>query len=145
MPSIHVVEVVPRVNLTTIPHAPDYVAGSLNFRGLPIPVVDLCLMTDGRPCSKRLHTRIIICSLDLDGREVTLGIAAEKVTGTSRLAIDQFIDSGMRLPELLYLGGVMTTGTSTRQLLLLESLVEMLQPILFVDVAGSEQEEGADG
>ena len=45
-----VVEVVPRVGLAGVPHAPGYLAGLLRCRGGAVPVVDLGLLMGGPAC-----------------------------------------------------------------------------------------------
>ena len=55
-----VVEVVPLLELKQLPRAPKGVAGIFKYRGRPVPAVDLCALTLGRPASERLSTRIII-------------------------------------------------------------------------------------
>src|SRR2546421_10050690 len=58
-----VVEVVPLLELKRLPQAPEGVAGIFNYRGQPVPAVDLCALTLGQPARKRLSTRIIIVNL----------------------------------------------------------------------------------
>ena len=76
-----VVEVIPCVELQRVPHAPDYVAGLLNYRGRPVPVIDLCWLSLQRASRPLLSTRIILvrhdAAISVDGR---LGLMAERVT-----------------------------------------------------------------
>ena len=44
-----VIELVPRVELRTIPHAPPFLAGLLGYRGKVIPVIDLGLLLNSEP------------------------------------------------------------------------------------------------
>ena len=46
---MRVIELVPRVELRTIPHAPPFLAGLLGYRGKVIPVLDLGLLLDSGP------------------------------------------------------------------------------------------------
>ena len=55
-----IVEIVPRVELRPIPHAPAFLAGLLGYRGKVVPVIDLGLLLDAAPCRDRLSTRIIL-------------------------------------------------------------------------------------
>ena len=55
-----VVELVPRVELRQIPHAPAFLAGLLGYRGKVVPVIDLGLLLDVGPCRDCLSTRIIL-------------------------------------------------------------------------------------
>ena len=47
--ALRVVEVLPCVQVKQIPHAPAGIAGVINYRGAPVPVLDLCLLTLRRP------------------------------------------------------------------------------------------------
>ncbi len=55
-----VIELVPRVELRAIPHAPAFLAGLLGYRGEVVPVIDLGLLLGSSPCPDRLSTRIIL-------------------------------------------------------------------------------------
>ena len=55
-----VVELVPRVELRSIPHAPAFLAGFLGYRGKVVPVIDLGLLVGAAPCRNCLSTRIIL-------------------------------------------------------------------------------------
>ena len=45
-----VVELVPRVELRSVPHAPPFLAGLLGYRGKVVPVIDLGLLLGALPC-----------------------------------------------------------------------------------------------
>ena len=55
-----VVELVPRVELRDVPHAPASLAGLLGYRGQVVPVIDLGVLLGAAPCQDRLSTRIIL-------------------------------------------------------------------------------------
>lgn len=77
-----VVEVVPRVPLRAVPHAPRDLAGLLHFRGMAVPVIDLGVRVAGIPCAERLNTRIILAESGHQepGRPPALiGLIAERV------------------------------------------------------------------
>ena len=50
-----IIEVLPLMNLKRVPCAPVGVAGVLNYRGTPVPVIDLNEMTLARTCSAALE------------------------------------------------------------------------------------------
>src|SRR5436309_13167461 len=80
-----VVEVAPLLALKRLPQAPKGVAGIFNYRGRPVPAVDLCEMATGQPASERLTTRIIIINYQHEnGTEPLLGLIAENVTEIPR-------------------------------------------------------------
>lgn len=128
-----VIEVIPRVNLKKIAHTPDYVAGMLNFRGVPVPVVDLCMLIEGRPCISRLHSRIILLKYPGEAGVTTiLGLMAERVTQTVYHEPAEFIDSGIRIKETPFLDGVLTDKEGIIQRIMLDQLFEMVRETLFV-------------
>ena len=55
-----VLELVPRVELRSVPHAPPHLSGLLGYRGSVVPVVDLGILLGSEACRDRLSTRIIL-------------------------------------------------------------------------------------
>ncbi|HXE38418.1 MAG TPA: chemotaxis protein CheW [Azonexus sp.] len=106
-----VAEVLPLLSLKQIPQAPPAVAGVFDFRGEPVPVVDLSQMALGRPARSRLSTRIILAHYpDGNGEQRLLGLIAERVTETIRRDPQDFAASGVDLDAAPYLGPVATDG-----------------------------------
>jgi chemotaxis-related protein WspB len=102
-----VVEVLPFVDIRRMPQAPDGVAGIIDFRGTPVPVVDLSLIVLGRPAHRLLSTRLIVVrSVDHAGSTRFLGLIAERATGTLRREPADFIASGITNGGAPYLGPV---------------------------------------
>lgn len=112
------VEVLPFLALKKIPKAPRGVAGIFNYRGHPLPAVDLCELTHGRPARERLSTRIIVadCS-DAFGRQRLVGLIAEHATEMLRCERKDFVESGVAVGEAPYLGPVMMDARGVIQLL----------------------------
>ena len=50
-----VVEVVPRVDLRRLPHAPDFLAGLFDYRGAVVPVIDLGILLGSTPAGSPEH------------------------------------------------------------------------------------------
>src|SRR2546428_13186312 len=87
-----VAEVLPLVSLKQIPQAPSAVAGIFDFRGDPVPGVDLSQMAMERPAQRRLRTRIILAHFpDGNGEKHLLGLVVEKVTETIRAEPADFV------------------------------------------------------
>ncbi len=106
-----VVEVLPLVALKQLPQAPIGVAGLFNYRGRPVPAVDLSALTLGHPASERLSTRIIIVKYpDAGGTDQLLGLIAENATGMLRKEAKEFADAGVHLGAAPYLGPVFMDG-----------------------------------
>ncbi len=102
-------EVLPLVGMKEIPLSPRGVAGVFNYRGTPVPAIDLSELTLGRPARKRLSTRIILVNYaGENGEKHLLGLIAEKVTETLRREPGDFTPSGITNPAAPYLGPVTT-------------------------------------
>jgi chemotaxis-related protein WspB len=102
MPTNMIREIVPLVCLSLLPDVPDYVAGLMRYRGTPIPVIDLCLLSAGRACTPRLSTRIIIVEYNpTDGRPALLGLIAEHVVETIRSKLHAAPVSEINLDDLI--------------------------------------------
>src|SRR5215469_10743850 len=103
-----VVEVVPLLELKKIPQAPKGFAGFFNYRGRPVPAIDLCQLSVGVPAAERLSTRIIVinCS-DARGRPHLLGLIAEHATETLRKEPGEFVDAGFKFGPAPYLGPIL--------------------------------------
>ena len=76
-----IAEVLPLVAVKQIPRAPKAMNGLFDYRGAPVPVIDLSQLTLGRPATRRLSTRIVLVHYpDKTGRTHLLGLVAEKAT-----------------------------------------------------------------
>jgi chemotaxis-related protein WspB len=107
--SSQVVEVLPLLGIKQIPQAPAGVAGAFNYRGKPVPVIDLSELALGRPARLHMSTRIIIVRYpDGNGTQHLLGLIAEKATETVRRDAADFADSGVVNDGAPYLGPVAT-------------------------------------
>ena len=128
-----IVEVVPMVALRPLPHALPYVAGLFDYRGVLVPVIDLCRLTSPRACGAFLTTRTVLVDYpDAEGHSHILGLLAERVTETVKLKDSDFQDSGIALDEAPYLGPLIKLGDDLVQLLEIETLLlEDLRAQLF--------------
>jgi chemotaxis-related protein WspB len=84
-----IIEIVPLMQLKKVRQAPDAVAGSFEYRGRYVPVVDLCALDMRRPARKRLSTRIIVVRHPHDEAGL-IGLIAENATEMLRLDPSQF-------------------------------------------------------
>ena len=73
-----VVEVTRMVALSPLPDAPDWVAGVLDLRGLPVPVVDLARRLGRLSRTPVLERRIVVV-----GGVDPVGLIVDEVTGVS--------------------------------------------------------------
>lgn len=111
-----VAEVLPLVSITRLPQAPPSVAGILNYRGAPVPVIDVSQLTLGRPAERRLSTRIVLVHYpDAAGVRRLLGLIAERATHTLRREETDFVASGVTSGGAPYLGPVATDARGLLQ------------------------------
>jgi chemotaxis-related protein WspB len=101
-----VAEVLPLVQLKSLPRAPVGVAGIVDYGGAPVPVIDLSVLLVGRPALKRLNTRLVIVHYTAGGRKQLLGLVAERATETMRRDPADFQDSGVKTVSPPQLGPV---------------------------------------
>ncbi|MCF3649444.1 chemotaxis protein CheW [Synoicihabitans lomoniglobus] len=99
--------VLPLVRVKRIPGAADGVQGLFNYRGQPVPVIDLSRMALGRPARESLSTRLLVVSYrDRTGGTRLLGLVAEYATETLRRDPEDFVESGLKNDGSPYLGPV---------------------------------------
>jgi chemotaxis-related protein WspB len=111
-----VVEVVPLLALKQLPQAPKGVAGIFNYRGRPVPAVDLGELTLDQPAREHFSTRIIIVHYpDGRGTDHLLGLIAEHATEMLRREPHDFSEPGVRLDAAPYLGPVLMDGNRAIQ------------------------------
>jgi chemotaxis-related protein WspB len=108
--------VLPLIAVRRIPEAPPAVAGLVNYRGAPVPVIDVSQLTLGRPSTRRLSTRLVLVNYpDESGRTHLLGLIAERATRTVRHAPSAFVASGVTAGGSSYLGPVTTDADGLLQ------------------------------
>src|SRR5258708_5821188 len=106
-----VVEVLPLLDLKQIPESPRGVAGMFNFRGRPVPAVELSELGVGQRARECLSTGIIVINYaDENGRQHPLGLIAEHATEIIRREAADFVEPGLKLGSPPYLGPVLMDG-----------------------------------
>ncbi|MGE0430994.1 MAG: chemotaxis protein CheW [Planctomycetota bacterium] len=114
----HVIEILPLASLKTIPHAPTWVAGLLDYRGTTVPIVDLCQLANQRPAARAFSSRNLIVSYQRTGDADVhkLGLTVERVLRTQRMEPGDFDEAGVDIENAHYLGRVATTEDGIVQL-----------------------------
>jgi chemotaxis-related protein WspB len=111
-----IAEVLPLVHITRIAQAPHGVAGVFNYRGGPVPVVDLSVLVAGRPAARRYSTRLVLVQLaGAGGRSRLLALIAERATATLQRDPADFVPSGIERGGAEYLGPVATDARGVIQ------------------------------
>jgi chemotaxis-related protein WspB len=108
--SASVVEVVPFASLKSAPGAPRSVAGILNYRGSPVPVVDCGILLAGTPSPVRFSTRIILQRLAIGGRDRVLGLLGGNVTRVQAFEESDFVGPGARAVDFPCAGRIAPLG-----------------------------------
>jgi chemotaxis-related protein WspB len=111
-----IAEVLPLVSFKQVPRAPQAMNGLFNYRGAPVPVIDLTQLTLGRPSARRLSTRLVLVHYPDDtGQTHLLGLVAERATQTARHEASDFVASGVTNTGAPYLGPVVTDARGLLQ------------------------------
>jgi len=145
-----VVEVVPKVALRTMPHAPAFLAGLLGYRGKVVPVIDLGLLLAAAPCRDRLSTRIILVNdapghhnhgkqdrdepgqdggqspLDRQQEPTLLGLIAEEVSDLIHVQSEQRLPAPVRSPQAPYLDAIVQTDQAILQLIAVDKIRDVV-------------------
>lgn len=139
LPAREIVELLPLVQLRRIPRAPDFIGGLLNYRGIPVPVIDLVQLGIGNPCQKLFSTRIILVKFALStGSQRLLGLLVEQATDTIRLSEGLLREAAVSLKEAPFLGKVTTEAGDVVQLVKVAGLLtDDIRDLLY---AGEEKD-----
>ncbi|KAB0566405.1 chemotaxis protein CheW [Pseudomonas palleroniana] len=101
-----VAEVLPRLPLKPIAHAPAWVAGIFAHRGVLVPVIDLSALTFGTAAQVRTSTRLVLVNYQpqpwIEARR--LGLILEQATDTLRCYPTEFQPYGLDNRQAPYLG-----------------------------------------
>lgn len=93
-----VVEVLPLLELRRLPQAPSAVAGVFNYRGQPVPALDLCQLLLQRPAREALSTRLIVVRCPAAAAPPPLlGLIAEQATAVFHRDPHEFRSPGLDL------------------------------------------------
>jgi chemotaxis-related protein WspB len=119
-----VVEVVPRLDLRPLPHAPEGLAGLFRYRGQMVPVIDLGIVLGDRPCPPLLSTRIVLVDDQTPARsQPVLGLIAEQVSDVRKVADDRVLDPPALLGQNPYLGPIIATEDGLIPLIAVERVL----------------------
>jgi chemotaxis-related protein WspB len=134
-----IIEVLPLMNLKRIPRAPIGVAGVLNYRGTPVPVIDLNEMMLAQPAARRLSTRIILVKYPLETEHPRpLGLIAEQATNMIQRSAQDFMETGVESDDTHYLGRVTNDAGGLIQWIEVERLLTAeVRQVLFRELIRS--------
>ena len=128
--AVDVVEVLPRLPLKPIAHAPAWVAGVFAHRGQMVPVIDVSAMTFGQPAVERTSTRLVL--VNYQGR--LLGLVLEQANEMLRCNPADFQPYGLDNREAPYLGPVRKDAQGLLQWIRVNDLLTpAVRGLLFTD------------
>lgn len=131
-----IVEVLPLVNLKPVPRAPKGIAGLFDYRGVPVPVIDLSLLATGVPCRDSMTTRIAVVNYaGSNGKLNRLGLVAEHLTNAFHEEATAFEPPGVAPLETPFLGPVIRRSDRIIQLIEVEKILPpQVSECLFNDI-----------
>lgn len=132
-------EVLPYLAVKVLPSAPHGVVGAINYRGKPLPLVDLSLLALGRPAAAFLSTRIILVRFPGEGgTQNLLGLVAERAIETMEREPADFVPTGVEAGTPPYLGPVASDESGLIQWVKVGALLPAeIRDILFRQLAES--------
>ena len=129
-----VAEVLPRLVLKPIAHAPHWVAGVFAHRGAVVPVIDLSALTFGHAAQSRTSTRLVLVHYRAHAERAPqwLGLILEQATDTLRCAPAEFKHYGLDNRQAPYLGPVREDELGLLQWIRVEDLLsDAVRELLF--------------
>lgn len=80
-------------NITHLPYAPPYLLGLIDVRGQGVPVIDLRMKLGVPATEQTSHTRILVLECAIAGRNLALGLLADRVFEVTALDAGEVISS----------------------------------------------------
>ncbi|HEX8594284.1 MAG TPA: chemotaxis protein CheW [Pseudomonas sp.] len=135
--AMEIAEILPRLQLKPLAHAPHWVAGVFAHRGAMVPVIDLCALTFGQPARVRTSTRLVLVNYRVDtfGPSQPLGLILEQATDTLRCSPDEFKPYGLDNPDARYLGPVREDASGLVQWIHVQDLLSDAVRVLLYPIA----------
>ena len=132
-----VVEVVPYVTLRRVAHAPPWLAGVFQHRGMLTAVVDMSQLLAGEAAPLRFSTRIVVATYRAAGGDWRrVGLLVEKATDTVTADESALQPRGVEVPDAPYLGRVAPASDGIVQIVKVEDILpESVRALLTDDDA----------
>jgi chemotaxis-related protein WspB len=118
-----ITEIIPLVELTSVPKTEPYICGLFNYRGETIPVIDTVMLLYNRPHDRKICTRIIVLTSIKDDCITRVGLIAEKVNKTEAYDTEQISEHALTVQHTPCLGKIINDGNGEIQLIDLEKLI----------------------
>ena len=122
--SDRIAEVVPVVQIRSLPRCPAWLCGLMDYRGALAPVVDMTLLVADRPSARHRAARILVVRLrgELEGE--MLGLLVETLESVEDCAFEgDHTHRGVKAPDAPYLSAVGMAAGGMVQLVEVEALL----------------------
>ncbi len=114
----HIIEVIPLIKIEHVPKVDASIVGIFNYRGTPVPVIDLCIFFDNRKCRNSLGSRIIITQIKMpDESDKIIGLMAEQMTEVIKCDEKDFSSNGINAANARFLNQVYQYGDEILQII----------------------------
>lgn len=132
-------EVAPLVPLRTLPEAPAYIAGLMNYHGKSLPIIDASQLLAGYDTPQRLSSRIVVVKVKTqNGSFREIGLLLERAIETLSIADDRFVESGIENPKTPYFGLVALDDDGMMQQISVENILSKMD----VELLFSKRDDG---
>lgn len=129
-----VVEILPWVKLQTLHQAPATIAGLLNDRDRPIPIVDLSQLLYGRACRLHVCTRIILVTRSHSNpthpKTEIIGLLAEQVAQTRQILDGDRTQITPPVVKTPFVSTILSEPQGVTQCLDMRAIGAAVQPVL---------------
>lgn len=123
----HIIEITPLVDLKPVPKSEDFIVGIMNYRGTPIPVIDLTRILLGREFARNMSTRIIITNT---GNGKMVGLIIEHIEGMIKKPETDFVNPNTASGTASYLGNIAIDNKTMIQTIQVDELLNNKMPLL---------------
>ena len=114
----YIIEVIPLIKIEHVPRVDACISGIFNYRGAPVPVIDLCMFFENRQCSTHLSSRIILTQIKTpDGNDKVIGLIAESMTEVIKCDARDFSSNGIKSDKAAFLQYVYQYGDEILQII----------------------------
>ncbi|MCP4195242.1 MAG: hypothetical protein GY768_31965 [Planctomycetaceae bacterium] len=107
-PTRDVVEAISVVDVRSLPSVDPWVCGLINYRGRPIPLVDVSKLLGEGTAKRQLYARILVVKRGAESETEWLGLLVESVLGAESLDFDsaETAPTDTLPPQIPFLGPI---------------------------------------
>jgi chemotaxis-related protein WspB len=145
-----IAHVLPLAPVRPTPGTPPWIAGLIDYAGVPVPVIDLAMLALGRPARALMSTRLVLVHDRAPVRDAEaaparyIALLLECATRTQSFAATAFTEAGIATPEARWLGPVARDEQGFVQWVKADHLLDArVRALLFPDPPSWQPQETA--